>query len=277
MKDQECIMSQIRAMLDQEKAEAFRCIDYLSYMTQLSPDDRRALCTWGFQTIAACNGVSSLTAVRAISYFDRYMGASSEGREAQLEVIQLAFVASLVIALKVDSGFHVELDFVAHIVTKDAYCKEEIKEMEIKILQALKWRLSGPAPHDFIDGFLEAIPGIDATHAFFLNQISKAVAEASIVNYSVALQNPSVIAFSAICFSCNYQMSSFAIDIPAFQHSLKIVSGFNSAESLHEFEIELTIRLMHAIISRELSTFVAARTDDGTASSENSPTSVSGT
>lgn len=275
MNDQDCIVSQIRVMLEQERAQAYRCMDYLSHRTEFGPADREALCNWGFEAIACCTGIDRLTAVKAISYFDRFMSTSSSDGIG-LEAIQLAFVASLVIALKVESGLNVELDFVANFVTKGAYDKEEIKRMEMEVLQALEWRLSGPTPHDFVDRFLEIVPGIDAMNLAFLNQFSKAVSEASIVRYCIACQNPSVIAFSAICCSCELARSINAVDSCASQYSLQTVSGLIFADSIQESVIKTMVRIMLAIISLELSSFAArAESESMPASSDDSFSSTS--
>ena len=267
------IISQIRVMQEQERAEAYRCTNYLSYRTDMTPDDRLALCNWGYQVIANVSGISSFTAVKAISYFDRYMGASPECRG--LEIIQLAFITSLVIALKVDSGFNVELDFVARSVTKGTYDEDEIRWMEIMILQALDWRLSGPAPHDFIDRFLGDIPGLEAMHHGFLDHISKTIAEVAMTRYSIALQYPSVIAFSAICCGLEYLNSIFAVDSLSIRQSLQHVSGINCNDSSLEVVIESMANIIFDISVNDLSSFgVRGETDNISDPSMDSPISI---
>ena len=251
MKDLEFINSQIRVMQEQEKAESYRIVNYLRFRTQLGSADRQALCNWGYQTIVACSGVNRFAVVKAISYFDRYMSSSSQCRE--LEAIQLAFVASLVIALKVDEGFNVELDFVASVITKDAYSEEEISRMEMEILQALEWRLNGPTPHEFIDRYLDAIPGIEASHFDLLNRFSKTVAEVATTTYSFALHYPSVIAFGAICCALEYMESIFAINSFAIQHALQMVSGFNCDDLSLKSVMDDMARFVRSIVFGEVS------------------------
>ena len=273
MKDLCCITSQILIMQQQEREQAYICIDYLSYRTDLCSANRQALCNWAYQRIAAFTGVNRLTVVKAISYFDRYMSTSSEDRG--LEAIQLAFVTSLVIALKVDAGFNVELDFFANVVLEDAYDKEEIERMEMKILRALGWRLSGPTPHDFIDRFLRVIPRMEAMHRAFLNRFSKAVVELAIVNYSIALRYPSVIAFGAICCSLEYLESIFAIDSITIERSLEIVSGLNCNDPSQQSAVETMVRIMLDIPLDNISSFIGRGETDGmSASSQDSHTSI---
>ena len=138
-------ISQIRAMQQQEKSASNRCTDYISSIhnvVDFSSSDRQALCDWGFKTIAACNGISRTTAAVAISYFDRFLGSSTMSAQRALSDIpriQLAFVACLIISLKVKGGLSVESEFVSDTVCRNMYTAQEINDMEIEVLQALEW------------------------------------------------------------------------------------------------------------------------------------------
>ena len=273
MNDRTFITSQVRVMQEQEQTEAYRCNDYLGYRTEFGPEDRQALCTWGYRMIKAFTGINRLTVVRAISYFDRYMSTSHQGREQQVETIQLAFISSLIIALKIDSGLKVDLDFFALVVTRDAYGEEEIRRMELKILHALQWRLSGPSPHDFIERFLEMIPRMEARHIGFLHRFSKAVAEVAITRYSIALQYPSVIAFSAICCGLEYLESIDEIHSLRIRGSLQSISGLSCTDPFFKSVIESMVHIVLEIFSND-DLPGQGGTDNSSVSSEDSPTSI---
>ena len=273
MNDHTFIKSQVRVMQEQERSEAYQCIDYLDDTIELGPEDREALCSWGYQLIETFTGISRLTVVRAISYFDRYMSTSSLGREQRVETIQLAFISSLLIALKNDSGLKVDLDFFARVVTRDAYGEEEIRRMELKILLALQWRLSGPAPHDFIERFLEMIPRMEARHIGFLHRFSKAVAEVAITRYSIALQYPSVIAFSAICCGLEYLESIDEIHSLRIRGSLQSISGLSCTDPFFKSVIESMVHIVLEIFSND-DLPGQGGTDNSSVSSEDSPTSI---
>jgi hypothetical protein len=168
-------------MQQQEKSQAYRCIDYMSSSTSLCPDGRLALCNWGYKTVAACDGIRPATAVTAISHFGLFMGSNSRSVElarADIGTAQLAFVTCLVIVLKTHSGFNVRSDFVSNTICRDMYCADEIIQMELEILQSLQWRLNGPLPHDFINSFLQVvIPFVDSRHLNFLTTCSKGFVE----------------------------------------------------------------------------------------------------
>lgn len=265
-------------MQQQETSPSYRCTDYISSSdnVEFSCSDRRALCDWGYKTIAACNGISRQTAVVAISYFDRYLSspASSAKRTlSDLPSIQLAFVTCLVIALKTDSGFHVESDFVSSVVCKNMYQAEEINTMEIEILRTLSWKLSGPTAHDFIDYFLEATPQINGSDKEFTRYFSKALVEVAVMNYDVAIRLPSEVALIALWCALEYVGFGRATDLPFIS-----ISGLdlNDAAMRSLFKTIIDIVFLEFLPGRD-SERQQVEGDDGTNSeaSRHSPTCVS--
>jgi hypothetical protein len=264
-------------MQHQEKSISYKCSDYISTAKVLvSASDRQALCNWGYQTIAACNGVSRSACVVAILYFDRFLSSSAPAAKRALEDIhdfQLAFVTCLVIALKVHSGFNVESEFVSNVVCKNMYDAEDIIGMEIEILKALEWRMSGPTPHDFIDHFLEAIPSIGGIHHEFLSRFSKGLVELAMMRYNVAIQAPSEIAFASICCALQYAEFSSTIDSLSYLN-LKVISGLSLTDVKSLFEIMLNV--VHEFCSCSEAAADRGPEDDEvvTFSSEESPNSI---
>ena len=273
MKDLGCINSQIHVMLGQESAEAYQCIDYLNHRTEFGQAEREALCNWGYEIARHDTGISRLNVVKALSYFDRYMSTASECNG--LKSIQLAFVASLVIAIKADAGFKDTLEFISSVISRDQYSQEEISSMEMEILRALDWRLSAPTPHDFIDMFLQVIPGIEAIHEAFLGQFSKTIAEVTIADYHFGLQSSSTIAVGAICCGLEYLEQIFSIDALAIQRSLEIISGINCDDPLQKSVIEEIARnILDMSLGDLLGVDAPSDTDSISVSSEDSPTSI---
>lgn len=159
------------------------------------------LCAIGAITPSLGN-VSRSTAVKAISYFGRFLATSATAAMqalTDLNNLQLAYVACLFIALKVHSGFDVEADFVSNVVCRNEYDANEIIAMEMEVLQAHEWKLNGPIPHDFIDYYLEAVPSIQGIHREFLLRYTNGLAELALTKYSLASYHPSEVAFASIC------------------------------------------------------------------------------
>jgi hypothetical protein len=198
--------------------------------------------------VAACGGVKRSTVAVAISYFDRYLSSSdpsAKGALAHRFQFQLAFVACLVIALKVHSGFTVETSFISDVVCEGLYSAKEIVDMEDKILRALNWYLNGPTPHDFIGGFLEAVPSIKPRHIDFVSRYSKNIADLGMTNYYVAMQCPSEIAFTSICCALYHVNSESRIDGLAIMQYLKVLTGLNPADQELQQLLETMFTLMH--------------------------------
>ncbi|KAL7506165.1 hypothetical protein ACHAXN_003711 [Cyclotella atomus] len=227
--DYSSLVSQIRVMHQQEKSISYRSIDYMSMaanIVRLCPSDREALCIWGYRTVAACNGVCRSTAVKAISYFDRFLGTSAPAAmraRTDLGDAQLAFIACLVISLKVHSCFNVKADFVSNVVCRNEYDANEICAMELYVLQALGWKLNGPLGHDFIDYYLEAVPSIQGIHREFLTQLSKGLVELAMTKYSMALHRPSEVAFASIF--CALQYAEFDVTVSLL--AIQMISGLD--------------------------------------------------
>jgi hypothetical protein len=224
--DYSSLTSQIRVMHQQERSASYRYVDYMSVAANIvRPSDREALCNWGYHTVAVCK-VSRSTAVNAISYFDRFLATSAPTAMRALTDLgdaQLAFVACLVISLKVHSGFNVEADFVSNEVCRNEYDANEIIAMEMEVLQALGWKLNGPLGHDFIDYYLEAFPLIQEIHREFLTRFSKGLAELALTKYSLALYRPSEVAFASIF--CALQHAEF--DVAESLLAIRMISGLD--------------------------------------------------
>eukprot|EP00956_Cyclotella_meneghiniana_P026030 scaffold55490_cov61-Cyclotella_meneghiniana.AAC.10 len=241
------ILSQIRVMQQQERSSSYRCLDYLSNtQVKISPSVRLALCDWAYKTIVVCDGVDRSTAIMAFSYFDRFLSSNAPAAKRalnDLQECQLAFVTSLVIALKCHSGFKVEYDFVSKVVTGDAYDEEELSYMEMEVLQALDWKLNGPSSDDFIGYFLELLSdahGAPLLH--FVRSFSKSLVQLAVTRYDVVVQhNPSEIAFASIW--CAFQCAELVFpDSQLFLESMmviKLVSKFDINDARSKSLIKL--------------------------------------
>ena len=272
-------------MQEQERSSSYRCTDYISKSQVLSSLDRQALCNWGYQTIAACQGVSRSTAVLSFTYFDRFLSSNTPAARRALNDVteaQLAFVTSLVIALKCHSGFKVETDFVSNVVTKNYYDADEISNMEKEILQGLDWKLNGPMPHDFIDYFLDLMPNMNGTCLDFVKNFSRSLVVLSMSTYAVALHYPSHIAFTSVCCALDYAEQLYSDSQPTFADNLsflQLVSGLDFRD--------VVLRSLFATMASFVCEFLSgsdvgvedAQSEDGevvSLSSDDSPTAIVG-
>ena len=155
--------------------------------------------------------------------------------------------ACLVIALKVREGLKVTPDFVAETLCKDMYQAEEIIEMELQVLYTLGWHLNGPTARDYIERFMEVLPGkISGTliedseadeAAKLLLQVAVRKSELAMLDYSLALEPPSKLALASVASVmtnidkeiCHLLISSTWIDHIGF------IMGVASAD-MHELQ-----------------------------------------
>jgi hypothetical protein len=113
-----------------------------------------------------------------------------------------------VIALKDREAFMVTPDFVAQTLCKDMYHAEEIIEMELEVLRTLGWHLNGPTAQDYIERFMEVLPGkisgslIEDSEADeaakVLLQAAVRKSEIAMLDYSLALEHPSKLALASV-------------------------------------------------------------------------------
>ncbi|KAL3783396.1 hypothetical protein ACHAWO_012867 [Cyclotella atomus] len=269
------LVEQLSTIFCQEESTTYKSFDYMNSTEILvSPSDRESLCLWGHSVVAACGGVDRSTVAVAISYFDRYLSSSDPSAKQALAhrfQFQLAFVACLVIALKVHSGFTVETSFISDEVCDGSYSAKEIVDMEDKILRALNWYLNGPTPHDFIGGFLEVVPSIKPRHIDFVRRFSKHIADLGMTNYYVAMQCPSKIAFTSICCALHHVYSVQQSTAVAIMQYLQVLTGLNPADQELQQLLETMFTLMQDHSRRSLA---ASHNTDESVSPHNSQLDV---
>jgi len=202
----------LQFMQEQEETTYQIPANYLSrsYAT-VTHADRRTMGEWSYQIARSC-AISREIACIGIQYFDRFLCTSSQRAKdalASRREFQLAFITCLVIALKCRAGMQVDATFVSSTICQKLYDEDEILGMEIDVLSALQWRLSGPSPHEFIAGLTALLPSNAPCTAEGslksnplaerLTDLAHAQAEQAMLDYSTALeQSPSSIAYAAL-------------------------------------------------------------------------------
>ncbi|KAG8377467.1 hypothetical protein BUALT_Bualt08G0036000 [Buddleja alternifolia] len=95
---------------------------------------------------------SALTAVLAVNYLDRFLYRFESHTEKQPWMTQLAAVASLSLAAKVEET-HVPLLLDLQVVEETKYVFESktIQKMEILVLSTLEWKMNPVTPLSFVD------------------------------------------------------------------------------------------------------------------------------
>jgi len=234
------LIDQLQFMLEQEETHyqvGLGCDDYFPPWAAVSSSDRQTMCSWSYDIVNACS-IPREVACIAMSYFDRFMCTSSQRARTALasrREFQLAFITCLIIALKCRAGMQVDSDFVSDTICQKLYCEEEIIKMEKEILSALQWRLNGPSPHEFIGGLVELLPSHDGLNSEVVDQLktmSHVQVEAAMLDYSMALQSPSSIAYVALLTAMqNLSTGAFhPLDRLSWMQNIAMVTGMKASD-----------------------------------------------
>lgn len=232
------LIDHLQFMLEQEETHyQVGCDDYFPPWAAVSSSDRQTMCSWSYDIVNACS-IPREVACIAMSYFDRFMCTSSRRALTALasrREFQLAFITCLIIALKCRAGMQVDSDFVSDTICQKLYCEEEIIKMEKEILSALQWRLNGPSPHEFIGGLVELLPSHDGLNSEVVEQLktmSHVQVEAAMLDYSMALQSPSSIAYVALLTAMqNLSTGAFhPLDRLSWMQNIAMVTGMKASD-----------------------------------------------
>lgn len=204
------LLEQIRFMRNQESTAYKVSRDYFSDGVDrckcsnslvISPLERKAMLSWAYDIVDVCN-IERHVAITAITYLDRYISDNFTHCEKTVlssrRTFQLCFIGCLIIALKNCAGMKVESEFVSKVLCHGLYEEEEILNMEMKVLQGLSWRLNGPTAIDFVHAFSQLLPNQDHLNMQKLIKTAEVQVELAMMDYSLALQQPSSVAYSSI-------------------------------------------------------------------------------
>ncbi|KAK4424219.1 Cyclin-D3-1 [Sesamum alatum] len=115
----------------------------------LSPNRKEAV-VWILK-INSNRGFSALTAVLAVNYLDRFLSSCVGFRRDKPWMMQLAAVACLSLAAKVEET-HVPLLLDLQVEdSKYVFEAKTIQRMELLVLSSLKWRMNAVTPLSFLD------------------------------------------------------------------------------------------------------------------------------
>jgi len=133
------------------------------------------------------------TLFMTMSIIDRYL--CMEGKTVHRSQLQLVGVSAMFLAAKVEEIFAPEIsDFVY--ITDNAYTGEEIRHMELKIINALNFDLCRPISLNFLRRFSKA-GDVDLVQ----HSIAKYILEQGLLDYSMVSYQPSHMAASALYLS----------------------------------------------------------------------------
>lgn len=110
---------------------------------------------------------------------------------------QLAAMTCLYMAIKIHEPLEMETSLLADL-SRGVYTDMQIAQMELEILEALEWRLSGPTPLAFIQHFMALITDIDPRVKAAIMDYARYQSELAVSSLDLVPRDASEIALAAI-------------------------------------------------------------------------------
>jgi len=175
------------------------------------------------------------TLYMTIFLIDRYLQA--EGLTLKRDQLQLVGVTAMFTACKVEEMYAPELnDFVY--ITDNAYSAAQIRQMELKMLQALNFQLGRPLPLHFLRRFSKA-GDVDVLQ----HTLAKYIVELAQVEYDLASLAPSLLAASSLYLSLIVLTPDMSIP-EVWSSSLEYYSEYKAKDLLP------TIKKLASVLSK---------------------------
>jgi len=162
----------------------------LSGQTQVDSKMRATLVDW-LVDVHRKYKMQAATLFLAVSIIDRYL----ERKDTQRKKLQLVGVASLFIAAKYEEVYPPKITDFVH-VTDKAYAKNDIIDMEIRILSALDFTVCTPLSIHFLERYQQIS---DCTEAH--SALSEYLLELTLTEAKMAKYSPSHLAAAALLLS----------------------------------------------------------------------------
>jgi len=164
------------------------------------------------------------TLYSTVDIIDRYMAV--EGMSVDRNKLQLIGVSAMFLASKVEEMYAPACsDFVY--ITDNAYSEQEIKAMELKILEALEFRLSQPVSINFLRRVSKA-GDVDVLQ----HSMAKYCLETCLIDYSMVTVPGSKLAAASLCLSLLVLEPTTYTVSTVWNPNLSFYSGYTMDELL---------------------------------------------
>jgi len=213
------VIDRLHVMLHQEIASYPSCVNYTAHVDMLpvscpltqkavvNDEWRRKICEWAFGVVDHFEYSREAVSL-AMNYLDRYASfAHSKGMPLSRKAFQLAAVASLYLAIKIEGknnrGQRLTIATLVEL-SRGLFSVKLIEQMEREILTALRWKINPPTVVQCISHLVELFP-TQCAHSDFsrarhgILEMSRFFSELSVYQASLSIeQRPSVVAFSCV-------------------------------------------------------------------------------
>jgi hypothetical protein len=207
------MIDRLQIMLKQEQTCNYDYCDYLTAYIKKSPDFscesnthnpidqecRKKMVSWCFSVIDHVQ-FSRETVAIAMNYLDRFLSSGdSRAKEVLLnrKEYQLASMTCLFTAIKIWEKSDIGIDVFVEL-SRGAYSKTQLLEMEITILNALQWRLATPTCFTFLQEIINLLLHYVNCDASLIASLSFFQLELAVADYTFVSCKPSKMALASI-------------------------------------------------------------------------------
>jgi len=163
---------------------------------------RENICEWYYQVADHFDLTRDLVYI-ALNYVDRVCAASDTVELLRdKNRFQLLTMATLCLAIKLHGGRDTHVPGVESLIVETIvrlgrghFTADQLKAMEVDVLQCLQWLLSPPTPQALVSYLLELFPVEEKTE---INDIALYVIELSVHDHYLISSKPSVLAMAAL-------------------------------------------------------------------------------
>ncbi|KAG0585371.1 hypothetical protein KC19_2G006600 [Ceratodon purpureus] len=167
-----------------------------------------------------------------VAYIDRFLSCNTVSRQR----LQLLGVSCMLIAAKYEEICAPQVEEFCYI-TDNTYRREEVLEMERKVLRELKFELTTPTTKSFLRRFIRAAQASCKASTLVLEFLGNYLAELTLLEYGFLGFLPSMVAASAV------YMAKLTLDPSAhpWDATLEHYTGYKASE------LEKCVRVIHEL------------------------------
>ena len=131
----------------------------------------------------------------AMNYLDRYLATKTVNKK----MFQLAAMTALFLAVKLHEPSKLSMASMIEL-SRGCFTVQQMETMEVSLIRGLRWHLHPPTAHSFTKRFLHMVPlsTIAVDVLYDVLELSRFLAELSVIDYFFVTQNPSHVAIAAI-------------------------------------------------------------------------------
>jgi hypothetical protein len=202
---------------------------------------RIKMAEWCYNVIDFCKFNRETVAI-AMNFLDRFM-ATPTGRDLAMsdrKAFQLASMTCLYTAVKINEPQAIEPTVIARL-SRGAYTRDEIEEMERRIVVSLQWRMHPPTAISFVRQFMALLPkgGISEMERETAFELAKFQTELAVTDSWFLGDQDSKVALAALSNALHFTSLSLS-SICDFVHYVKQAANIHSDnQNLHDAEDRL--------------------------------------